>query len=438
MNELLLVPDDVLFFRDGRPMTGSLSGHGARLPEPHVLSGALHVACHRAFQDDPGAGHRHRFRRRGTRQAAPESNRGERFGALTNAGPFPVKRSEDSEPIWYFPIPSDLTAKTLTPGLLPMRPEELLGESSLPEKLWPLANQFPPSKVEMPQWLSKEGFESYLRAESAQDAFLTTGEVFTAEATMGIGMDPETGATRDGAFFTKSQLRFHRDFCLGTYASLPAGKNSEGDLLSRLFPSAGRISLGGESRVCSVDRREPEEISFPQGPKFAGNYVKWVLLSPAIFPHLPAENSRTSSHPGGWLPSWINEETFAVEMLDGPGRRKAERLNLKPGQPIRARLVAARIAHGLPVTGWTLGREERSAGARSTLLGVPAGSVYYFEAENESEAQKLADALNWHGPLGENSGTRIVNRRSALMGEKGYGIGVCGSWQPAKSSTDVG
>jgi hypothetical protein len=53
--------------------------------------------------------------------------------------------------------------------------------------------------------------------------------------------------------------------------------------------------------------------------------------------------------------------------------------------------------------------------------------VYYFEAESEAAAQALAAALNWHGR--DTSPTTIKNRRSTLMGEKGFGLGVCGPWQ---------
>ena len=40
----------------------------------------------------------------------------------------------------------------------------------------------------------------------------------------------------------------------------------------------------------------------------------------------------------------------------------------------------------------------------------------------------LAAALNWHG--GDTAGTTIRNRRSTLLGEKGFGLGVCGTWCP--------
>jgi len=83
------------------------------------------------------------------------------------------------------------------------------------------------------------------------------------------------------------------------------------------------------------------------------------------------------------------------------------------------------------VTGYAMADEsnevesERNGGAQSTHLAVPAGAVYYFEAHSAADAVKLANALNWHGTT---EGQEIKNRRSTLLGEKGFGLGVCGTW----------
>jgi hypothetical protein len=118
-----------------------------------------------------------------------------------------------------------------------------------------------------------------------------------------------------------------------------------------------------------------------------------------------------------------------VLLLDGAGRKKARRMGSKAGEPIKARLVAAAVPKPLVITGWALPDEAiaEKGGARSTHLAVPAGAVYYFEADSAAEAQKLAAALNWHGS--NPNANLIQNRRSTLMGEKGFGLGVCGTWE---------
>jgi hypothetical protein len=52
--------------------------------------------------------------------------------------------------------------------------------------------------------------------------------------------------------------------------------------------------------------------------------------------------------------------------------------------------------------------------------------VYYFACDSAADARNLASALNWHG---NSDGSIIKNRRSTLLGEKGFGLGVCGTWQ---------
>lgn len=171
--------------------------------------------------------------------------------------------------------------------------------------------------------------------------------------------------------------------------------------------------------------------------------VKWVLLTPAIWPDIQWAKG-INPHTGGWLPNWIAQSLVYFEgedvaagsvlLLDGPGKEKAKRKKLSSGKRIGAKLVAAIVGKSIPVTGYALANEadpERvTGGAKSTHLAVPAGAVYYFEADPDTQggpgnAIALANALNWHGSSG---GGKIMNRRSTLMGEKGFGLGVCGTW----------
>jgi hypothetical protein len=174
------------------------------------------------------------------------------------------------------------------------------------------------------------------------------------------------------------------------------------------------------------------------GATITGTRVRWVLLTPAIFPAIPAnEEKGIANHSGGWLPTWIDSNTLKVQ-LKNP---KESARKLKEGRAIwrrrvaslstiSAELVAATIPRALPVAGWAAANEHDPdhGGARATHLAVPAGAVYYFEADDEDHAKSLAEALNWHGDSSQ--GAYIINRRSTLMGEKGFGLGVCGTWKP--------
>lgn len=93
------------------------------------------------------------------------------------------------------------------------------------------------------------------------------------------------------------------------------------------------------------------------------------------------------------------------------GRRAlwTPRLGNTSPTPISAKLVAALAPKPIPVTGWALanGVDREQGGAKSTHLAVPAGAVYYFEADTPEAAAQLATALNWHGAT---DGTEIKTR----------------------------
>src|SRR5439155_6702849 len=107
-----ITPQDVLMFRDGRPMEGGLSGHGARWPDPSIIFDALHAALHRAFPaQSPEAfqpwEHLHRYGRSSDRDFNRKPT--QRFGSLATLGPFPVHDGR-----WLFPCPADVTQREQT------------------------------------------------------------------------------------------------------------------------------------------------------------------------------------------------------------------------------------------------------------------------------------------------------------------------------------
>jgi CRISPR-associated protein Cmr3 len=459
MNTILLRPSDVLFFRDGRPMSGSLAGHGAAWPLPNVISNAFHAALHRAGLE--GA-HAHDHRDLAGNRVAVDSRK---YGSLVTAGPFPVRKTtipsaSDAADVgtWFFPRPLDLLAGDLSPSLLPTEALDAV-DSNLPDPLeYLVASNQPPSKESMAMpWLSGEAYHRYLHggdprlatSESATDSAL-----FDSEQTIGIGIDSDR-QTQDGRnFYSAHYLRLRDAWCLGVLAQtsdkINGSPDNRQDLIRKLLAADGSIIVGGQQRLCSaitVDPRPPIPLPLGRSKGFhtspgdgARHLVKWILLSPAVWPRIDADAGRgIISHPGGWLPNWIAPEARPFEgtevgegsvlLLDGPGREKARRKHIQPGAPIRARLVAALVPKPVPVTGWALPTEDSGraqGGAKSSHLAVPAGAVYYFEAATAADAEKLAAALNWHGS--ELKPTTLQNRRSTLLGEKGFGLGVCGTW----------
>jgi hypothetical protein len=454
MNTILLQPTDVLFFRDGRPMTGSLAGHGAAWPLPNVINAAFHAALHRSgFAKEA---HSHRRGARGV--YAEHAQRDRKFGSLITAGPFPVKDGRT----WFFPRPHDLQDATLQPALVPTDFFDSV-QSSLPDPLeYAVGSRLPPSKESGAKtWLAQAAYERYLDGSdpALQDAESLNDDDFAdTEHTIGIAIDPANGTAGQGEaagkIYSAHYLRLRAAWQLGVCAAAEDkdfNHQRHGRDLVRALLNGGQhqIIVGGQQRICSALRMAPPSLPLPCGKadhflEHDGKFlVKWILLSPAVWPVIEADATRNiNAHPGGWLPNWIAHQVVQFEgealeaaevlLLDGAGREKARRKNLQAGRRIRAKLVAAIVPKPLVVTGWALPDEhgenecERSGGAQSTHLAVPAGAVYYFEAGSADEARKLAAALNWHG--GDSNSTTIKNRRSTLLGEKGFGLGVCGTW----------
>jgi len=434
MQTLLFRPNDILFFKDGRPMMGSSSGKGDSFPMPHVIHSALLGALHRSGSD---FGHSHTLKDR-NKQSISEK-REQKFGALTNAGPFPVLH-EAGQKEWYFPTPGDLLKCNTRASLLPV--DIPLGSSSLPKTLKPVISQIEASKDKAKPWMSAKAWEHYLAGSKTEEGYADNRTFFVTENSVGIGMNPETGTTEEGQIFSSSRIRLADNARLGTCAELPHShlETETPDALARLFDQESNLVVGGERRICEVENLPFGPIPFPKGADIQGKYVKYILLTPAIFPHLEASEGKTVCNPGGWLPNWIEETNHGFEVRLKPrierngGSRSAWRKEIQNADFIAAKLSAAITPRPIVITGWSVAQDppesdRQRGGAKSTLLAVPAGAVYYFEAENVVEARKLADVLNWHGP--NSKGNKIMNRRSTLMGEKGYGIGVCTNWTPA-------
>lgn len=452
MKHYTLVPQDLLFFRDARPMeTGG--GHGARWPEPSVIFDALHAALWRAFPKAQPWEHEHCFGRSSDRD--PHRKRSQRFGSLFSAGLFPVW----NDGRWLLPAPGDVIPSDDENRWL-LVPQAPRGATNLPAPFlqYTLASRAQPSKDTVPAWWTPKAWKSYLKGEKPAPAELFDNEdLFATEWTTGIGMDPET-QTQDGQrIYSAEYLRLRPDVSCGFAASLSMKQNDNGkdiyECIDRLFVATDTIIVGGQQRPCKVQSLDtPSECRLPVGAtdsfqQSEGKWlVKWILLTPAIWPAIAEDKVRgITSHPGGWLPNWICSDTGKVLLRRRVGNirriwdetrgrtvRKAD-----VDEPIAAHLAAAFIPKPVPITGWTERlhlREHESHwtqdgaghGPRATHLAVPAGAVYYFEADSAEAAAHLAGALNWHG--NETNPQTITNRRSTLLGEKGFGLGVCGTW----------
>ena len=490
-----IIPQDILFFRDGRPMEANVGsgGHGAHWPAPSLMFDALHAALHRAFpQPELDQNnqvlweHAHRYGRSSNRDYT--RNPSQRFGSLATFGPFPAEFGEDGSAEWFFPAPADVTHDNfLRPTFLPMR--EPQGTSNLPPLLQdhPLGAKAPPSKETAKPWWNKLAVERYLGIEPAVGLVPhceNDDHFFIREWATGNAIDPATQVAgqgeAEGKLYSAEYLRFrdqvkidNRKVHMGMalHAQMPLiGRNGHDpeEGLRRLFPANEIILCGGQQRACRVEEMGTTDLAtrLPLSAPVTGQLVKWVLLTPALFPAIEAKEiagadgktRRISAHSGGWLPNWIAPEDgyrvlqgdkevevskgrvllkFASEPGNGK-RREDRRKKVREADFLDCHLVAARIPKPIVVTGWSerlhLATDDyeteawlKAKGPRSTWLAVAAGAVYYFAGP---DAPALARALAWHGEAQQGEHVSSPrNRRSTLMGEKGFGLGGGGPWQ---------
>lgn len=387
------VPSDTLFFRDQRPLAAGFSyGRGANWPLPSVLHSAIRTALLAARPE----GLPPRVLQKGNPRngAAHGDLVSPDFQWLNLQGPFPV----DPDGVLYFPIPRDLVAaEGGKAARLSIAPNSFA--NNLPKPLTHLAiSKAPPTKDTLSDWVSLEFYERYLRGDSPLDA-PHRAELWDSEHRIGVALDDVTHTAVEGQLYAAEHLRV-RD---GVRLRFRISEDPHGR--EKVELRAMTLQLGGEQRFGRVDTA-PSELVLPK-TAIAGPRVKWVLLTPAIFIH-------------GWRPGWV-DETGRVLLRVVDKTRRAERRRPRreagwrydeasdPSPPIGAKLVAAVVGKPQIVGGW-------DTQAKPTRLAVPSGSVFYFQAENDVEAEKLARVLQGRC-------------RSDFFGEKGLGLGVCGAWQ---------
>jgi len=409
---LKIAPRDVLFFRDGRPISGSNDGFGATWPLPSVFHSSVLSALYRAFPQE----------------AEKRFSKAEltAFSSVKTLGPFPMKNGEV-----LFPTPADLVLDGKEDGeglkihqLLPTKVEELSAcKGNLPEPLkYPLWAKVSPTKKQIGAWISASGLGKYLRGEISKidpnkELFLN-GDIFDTEPRPGIGINAETGTTKDGAFYSASYLRLKKDVSMVAAVDVVSRERDGVDFWKKFMEESGenaKIVFGGQRGVVRVSELSENPFSCKNSEITGTTRVKWTLLSPAYFR-------------AGWLPGFIDATSGSVLLSEMPARlpneaREVWRKRCAGFGKMAAKLVAARIPKPLVASGWKLknpsSQSDCGGESKATKLFVPAGAVFYFECETEADARRLVQSLHW----------RV---KSDSLGEQGFGLGVCSSWEMNK------
>jgi len=385
--QLLLRPRDPLIFRDGRPFDSSLI---TRIivhdwPPPSVTAGAIRTAL---------------YRQSGNTLTSAELNRLDISGAL----PLDVAHER-----LYLPAPLDClsfgSSNDTTRQVHALRPKALdAGEGcDLPEGLTPL---FPcPSQNEkiksahpiawwplnkMANWLSKALPDSTLDTDFSQCL-----PAFPIEERTHVKLDAQTLASERGLLFSTrgidlQQKKTAEPFALALRLTGPT--NEFNALIKALHDQF--IPLGGERRlVQAAASSDIERWQCPQSVQDAlqtyPKFIRMVLATPAIF--------KT-----GWRPDWLDRNNCGVV----------------PGTNVQVKLIAAAIPRFQPISGWSYGKNGPQP--KATRKMVPAGSVYFFELNDPSNAPELAQ--RWLRPVCG----RSVLKPGRGLGADGFGLALWG------------
>ena len=437
---------------------GALDG-GCRWLLPSFVFEALHAAWQKAFPQVELWEHTHPSGRSG--QYPNRNERSQRFGSLVTVGPFPcVDRNRQAR--WQFPAPKDVVSVAQQEIALVRLLRREAGSGNLPQPLhYALGGARKAQANGVKGWWSKQAIEDYLggRAPGVGE-MRESGDLFSLEwaggrtqrwragassgdATAGENVEAAAGegVRAPGAQAPEDlRLRLADSVSLGFHALMPLKDAGHVEGMDKLIPVAGRgWAVGRRQRAGRIEPLGDDGMErwLPMSAPVEGTRVKWLLLTPAIFPRIEADPPRgIQAHPGGWLPNWVCPETGQVRLKRGDtGRfilsREQWRKKVRELPPFDCRLVAASVPPPLVV----LDRSDHSReaahrgdggwGWRSAYHAVAAGAVYFFEGHDAAE---LAKTLAWHGELRQNL-HQVRHRRSAWLGEQGYGIGVCGPWE---------
>lgn len=345
-----LQPLDVLFFRDGRPFTGSersVSG----LPLPQTLAGTISTALLRSVGCDFGLLKQEFSRGKSFEQAVEQvcSRENHWIGRLAVRGPWLARSNNATD---------NLEVLVPVPASLHREKHEHTGQlhrvTPLPNNQLPGWNPPQNQKGLRPLWLkhliptepavgylTSRGLRQFLGGEEvASEDIVTADELFGLDYRTGIGISPDRLVAEESQIFGRGFLALKKNVFLYAEIEVPVDAPVDG-----LFDQVKTLTLGGEGRHATLKRLKVPFTWPSKQPQ--GNQKPLILLTTPC----PFE--------AGWKP----------RMLENG-------------------LVAAAVPGSLAFSGWDLAR----GGPKPTRFAVPAGSVYFLNSLPENLGQTLAES----------------------------------------------
>lgn len=400
----VLEPEDVWFFRDGKPFNAgeNFNATGDFPPTPSTVSGALRTYLmehafrrfsNKSFKDyfngDPALSSLRD-------QWGDEDNLGE----LRIAGPIVCTYGKDSKQVQpIFPLPADVIGKNV---LRPMNNGVQIGNCK-EIAYGGLSQNFPFSKFtdinepdpngdgEFSDYISEDAIIKYLCGASKLTRDYPKDLRLTAEETrVGIAISGDSNTTRHGMFYT---VTLHRPVRTESYVT--------GLLIHLETPlnqpvPAGYLSLGGECRSAYLNtlgeyapsiNSEKTRSEIVDAIKSDEGRFRLYLATPGIFGL-------------GIVPRLLKDNIF-----DG----------------LEFEFLSASCSKPIHISGWDM----RNRTPRPTRRAVPPGAVYLCRLKEPSAENicKLMDTFHLKATLQQSEDTTLAN-----YWQQGYGLTLVGAW----------
>ncbi|MEP0814908.1 MAG: type III-B CRISPR module-associated protein Cmr3 [bacterium] len=267
MKNYSLVPEDVLFFRDGKPFANFQKSLFP--PSPQTVYGALQAVLLYQWCNDNGIS--------GDIRKVVNDKRGpDSYHNLVVRGPWLEADGKGD----LFPCPADLwlefksgenRKKVLAAHFA--KPSDGDGVGFRSDRFCGAVCASSSAKQPDGWWIDYAGLSAWAKGEHpSPESFVHSDELWTFEPRVGIEISPNIGKVEDSVLF-------------GVEFARPLKKT---DLRIRVdcsedLPENGIIRLGGEGRTVSVERAASPS-SFPSASVDAKK-LKLALVTPAIFEH---------------------------------------------------------------------------------------------------------------------------------------------------------
>lgn len=344
---LRLKPLDTLFFRDGRPFTMEEDTWANVIfpPLPPTIYGALRTVY---IAHNGGIGE---FKKEGARYPV-----GSAWDGFLLRGLFLEKDGEIC-----FPLPLDLVKDkessdniatwTSLKHNLPFASSNVTGATLFPDSV---ENAGTPEN----SYLDEISLADYLNLRKQKFYFLKEDRFIKTEPKVGIKLSRTTGIAQEGHLYRVGTVRLKESCTLLVDIKVPVG-----------LPDRGLMRIGGEGKAAAFEKVEKHFLpcldeQVKATIKNTGRF-KLYFATPAVFPN-------------GWLPGDCSENEFqwVKGLLPEYGKCKIK-------------LLAAAVGRPVYIGGWDLDTQK----SKPMRLGIPAGSVYYFELL-EGEVEQLIATLH--------------------------------------------